>query len=70
VEAKFGIRITLWGKRDPHNDGRAMIVECLSPRMNATTFATINSGTMGQESGEIWAAETRLQPILPNQTGS
>ena len=24
-----------------------------------------HSGTMGQESGEIWTAETRLQPILP-----
>ena len=29
------------------------------------TISQAHSGTMGQESGEIWTAETLLQPILP-----
>ena len=29
------------------------------------TISPAHSGTMGQESGEIWTAETLLQPILP-----
>jgi hypothetical protein len=29
------------------------------------TLSPVHSGTMGQESGEIWTAETLLQPILP-----
>ena len=29
------------------------------------TISPAHSGTMVQESGEIWTAETRLQPILP-----
>jgi hypothetical protein len=29
------------------------------------TISPAHSGTMGQESGEIWSAETLLQPILP-----
>ena len=29
------------------------------------TISQAHSGTMGQETGEIWTAETLLQPILP-----
>ena len=37
----------------------------MAERGQILTISQAHSGTMGQDSGEIWTAETRLQPILP-----
>jgi hypothetical protein len=34
------------------------------------TISPAHSGTIVQESGEIWTAKTRLQPILPKSDAS
>ncbi len=39
--------------------------EKVAERGQIVTISPAHSGTMVQESGEIWTAKTRLQPILP-----
>jgi hypothetical protein len=39
--------------------------EKAAERGQIVTISPAHSGTMVQASGEIWTAETRLQPILP-----
>jgi hypothetical protein len=57
----LGIRILLlgvcrtWGIESEKAAERGQIL----------TISPVHSGTMGQESGEIWTAETLLQPIHP-----